>query len=256
MTTSTIRVAQAARAAAALAMLPFFAILAQAQALPPAGELIARWAKETNADGWKQHKSSRMKAMFDLPAMGLSAKMESVTIYPAQTLMKIDLPGMGEMRQGFNGDIAWASNPMAGPSVMSGKALDAAREDNDPSNYARISPAIVSSETVEKATINGQECYKVRHTWKSGKTSHDCFSATDGMIIWSQAKQVGPQGEVEVTTTFSGYRDWGGVKRATTMAMDQMGQQVVITLQGWEWDTVDAKELELPPEIKALIEKK
>jgi len=35
-----------------------------------------------------------------------------------------------------------------------------------------------------------------------------------------------------------------------------MGQQIVITVQGYEWDNVDPKELELPAEIKALTEKK
>jgi hypothetical protein len=256
MTIFSTRMARTLRAFAATALIPVAAAAAHAQALPPAKDLIARWAKETNAEGWKTHKSARMKATFDLPAMGMSANMETVTIYPGASASKIDLPGMGEMRQGFNGDVAWSMNPMAGPTVMTGPQLDAAKEDANPSNYSRITPAIVSSETVEKATLNGQECYKVKHTWKSGKTSLDCFSATDGMIVWSQAKQATPQGEIEVTTNYSGYKDWGGVKRATTMSLEQMGQQFVITVQGWEWDNVDPKELELPAEIKTLVEKK
>jgi len=256
MNMSSTRGARTVRAFAASALLSLAASAVQAQALPPASDLIAKWAKETNAEGWKAHKSARMKAAFDLPAMGISATMETVTIYPTQSATKIDIPGMGEMRQGFNGDIGWSTNPMAGPSLISGAQLEGAKEDANPSNYSRISPAIVASETIEKATINGQECYKVKHTWKSGKTSLDCFAVADGMVIWSQAKQVTPQGEVEVTTNYSGYKDWAGVKRATTMTMDQLGQQFVITVQGWEWDTVDPKELELPAEIKTLVEKK
>jgi len=256
MSTSSFRSSRAVRALAALVFIPLVSSVAGAQALPPAKDLIARWAKETNADGWKSHKSSRMKAAFDLPAMGMSANMEVVTVYPNQMASKIDLPGMGEMRQGFDGSVAWMINPMQGPSLLSGPQLDAAKEDNDPSNYSRISSAIVASETIEKATLGGQECYKVKHTWKSGKTSFDCFSTTDGMITWSNSKTATPMGEVETTTTFAGYKDFGGVKRATTTTIDQMGQQIVITVQGYEWDNVDPKELELPAEIKALTEKK
>lgn len=255
----SIRIARLSRvvaAAAAVAAIPLSASVAGAQPLPPARDLIARWASETNAEGWKEHKSSRMKAAFDLPAMGMSATMEVVTVYPSQMMSRIDIPGMGEMRQGFTGEVAWTTNPMQGPSLLSGAALEAAREDNHPSNYSRLSPAIVSSETVEKTTLGGAECYKVKHTWKSGKTSFDCFSVTDGMITWSQAKATTPMGEVETTSTFAAYKDWGGVKRATTTTIDQMGQQIVITVQGFEWDNVDAKELELPAEIKALTEKK
>ena len=145
---------------------------------------------------------------------------------------------------------------MQGPSILSGPQLDAAKEDNDPANYSRMSPAITASETVEKTTLGGAECYKVKHTWKSGKTSFDCFSTADGMITWSQSKSVTPMGEVETTTTFANYKDWGGTKRATTTTIDQMGQQIIITVQGYEWDNVEAKEIELPAEIKALAEKK
>lgn len=256
MTTSTNRGSRHVRAFAALVPLLFLPTLGQAQGLPPAKDLIAKWAAATSADGWKSHKSSRMKATFDMPAQGISANMEQVTIYPTQSAMKIDIPGMGEVRNGFDGTTAWAMNPMQGPSVTTGAQLEAQKEDNHPANYSRITPAIVSSETVEKATISGQECYKVKHKWKSGKTSTDCFSVADGMIIWSQQTQTGPMGEVETTITYSAYKDFGGVKRATTTTFEAMGQQQVITMTGWEWDTVDPKEIEIPAEIKALVEKK
>jgi len=256
MSTVSTRATRVARVLSVVALLHITASVAGAQALPPAKDLITRWAKETNADAWRGHKSSRMKAAFDLPAMGMSATMEVATLYPNQMVSKINLPGMGEMMQGFDGTVAWMVNPMQGPSLLTGPQLDAAKEDNDPANYSRVTPAITASETLEKTTLGGQECYKVKHTWKSGKTSFDCFSVVDGMITWSQAKNTTPMGEVETTTTFAAYKDWGGVKRATTTTVDQMGQQIIITVQGFEWDTVDAKELVLPPEIKALTEKK
>ena len=257
MSTVSIRTLRAARMLAVLAAIPVTATLASAQAaLPPAKDLIAKWAKETNADAWKGHKSSRMKAAFDLPAMGMSANMEIVNVFPNLMASKIDIPGMGEMRQGFDGAVAWTTNPMQGPSILSGPSLESAKEDNDPSNYSRVSAAITASETMEKTTLGGAECYKVKHTWKSGKNSFDCFSVADGMITWSQSKSATPMGEVETTTTFAGYKEWGGIKRATTTTIDQMGQQIIITVQGYEWDNVEPKELELPAEIKALTEKK
>jgi hypothetical protein len=231
--------------------------LAGAQGLPAAKDLISKWASSVNAAGWKGHKSARTTATFDMPAMGMSAKMESAQMFsPAMSVSKIDFPGMGEMRQGFDGTTSWTMNPMQGPSVNPPAMVAAQKEDTDPENYSRMSPAIVSSETVEKTKLNDQDCYKVKHTWKSGRVSHDCFAESDGMIVWSQTKLSTQMGDVEVTTTFSAYKDWGGVKRATTTTVEQAGQQFIITLQGWEWDTVDPKEFALPPEIKALVEKK
>ncbi len=196
MSTVSNRTLRTLRLLAVLAAIPATASLAAAQALPPASELIAKWAKATNADVWKEHKSQRMKAAFDIPSAGISANMEVVTIFPNQVASRVDIPGMGEMRQGYDGTTAWMNNPMQGPSLLSGPQLEAAKEDNNPANYSRVSPAITASETVEKTTLGGAECYKVKHTWKSGKTSFDCFSTADGMITWSQSTSATPMGEV------------------------------------------------------------
>ncbi len=225
--------------------------------LPAARELIEKWSTAVNASGWKGHKSARVSAVVDLPAMGMSAKTESIQMFsPAMSLQKTDIPGMGEMRMGFNGKTAWSSNPMMGVTIVPDSLLGAQREEADPDNYGRMSAAIVSSETVEKTKLNDTECYKVKHTWKSGRVTHDCFSVADGLIVWSQTRATGPMGEIEVVSSFSAYKDFGGVKRASTTSTEQGGQQIIITLQSWEWDTVDAKEFELPPEVKAQVEKK
>lgn len=233
------------------------AVQIEAQSLPAAKDLIQKWATATNAGVWKSHKSARSTAAFDLPAMGMSAKMETAQQFdPAKTVSRIDIPAMGEMRQGFDGQVGWSTNPMQGPTLITGPQLDAQKEESNPENYSRITPSIVSSETVEKTTLNSQECYKVKHTWKSGRVSHDCFAVADGMIVWTQTKAPTQMGELEITTTFGGYKDFGGIKRAATTTIDQGGQQIIITLQTWEWDTVDPKEFELPAEIKALVDKK
>ena len=229
----------------------------RAQGLPAAKDLIQKWATAVNASGWKGHKSARTTGAFDLPAMGISAKMETAQMFsPAMSVNKIDIPGMGEMRQGFDGTTSWMLNPMQGASVMPKEMVESQKEDADPDNYSRMSPAIVRSETVEQTKLNDQDCFKVKHTWKSGRLSYDCFAVADGMIVWSQTKQITQMGEMEIVTTFGAYKDFGGVKRATTTTLEQAGQQFIMTLQTWEWDTVDAKEFALPAEIKALVEKK
>ncbi|MFN8580150.1 MAG: hypothetical protein U0163_04120 [Gemmatimonadaceae bacterium] len=228
-----------------------------AQALPAAKDLIAKYVAATGADSWKTHKSSRMKATMDMPAAGISATMEVLHIYPNLVYTKVDIPGMGSMTSGFDGTSAWSVNPMTGPRVAEGAELEAMKQDADPAaSFTRTSPEIASSETVEKTTMGGQECYKVKHTWKSGRVSYDCYSVTDGLLVAMQMKQNSPMGEIEVVSTLSGYKDFGGIKRPTTMTQEMMGQQQIITISGWEWDNVDQKEMEIPAEIKAMLPKK
>jgi hypothetical protein len=228
---------------------------AQGSALPDARTLIAKYAQAVGGDAWKKHKSARMKATMDMGANGMTGTMEVVQLFPNSFSSTLTLPGMGELRSGYDGTTAWSMNPMMGPQVLSGAQADAIREQADPESALRTSPNIVSTETVEKATMNGQECYKVKITFKTGNVTTDCYSVSDGLLVATMAKTATPMGDVESTTYSSNYKDFGGMKRATNLVSEAMGQRSTITITSWEWDNVEARELELPAEIKALVKK-
>jgi hypothetical protein len=169
--------------------------------------------------------------------------------------MKTELPGMGQMLAGYDGTTAWARDPMAGARLLTGMEASQAAEEADPEASLRTTSNIVKSETVEKTNMNSQDCYKVTHTWKSGRTSHDCFSVTSGLIVASIQKQTGPMGEMEVTQFLDDYKDFGGVKRASVTRLQLMGSEVRTTMTSFEWDTVKPEDMEPPADIKALLKK-
>jgi hypothetical protein len=231
---------------------------ARAQDLPPAKDLIAKYVEAVGGvEAFKKYKSVRVKAALDIPAGGISGALTILSRLPNETMMVIDIPGMGQMKQGMSGDIAWYSNPMQGSRVLTGKEAEAMVNDGpDPMNYLRMSSNITSSETVEKATYDGKECYKVKHTYKSGRTAIDCFSTTDGLIVATVAKAPSAMGEIEQTTLLSAYKDFKGMKRPTTMVIEAQGQQQVLTISEVTFDDVKDSEMVLPPEIQAQLPKK
>lgn len=229
---------------------------APAQALPDAKDLIARYAQETGGEAWKSHKSARMKSTVELAAMGLRIDVETSTIFEGRLLLaKMSIPGMGEMVSGFDGTTAWMKEPTTGARLLSGPEAEQVSEEADPEASSRMTKNIVSSETVEKTSMNGTDCYKVKHTWKSGRVTHDCFGVSDGLLVATTMKQVSPMGELEVTQFYSEYKDMGGIKRATVTTGQMMGQQIKNTLTSFEWDTVTPADVEPPADIKALLKK-
>ena len=241
---------------AAVSLSALFASSVGAQDLPAAKDLIARYGKETGGAAWKTHKSARMKATMEFPGIGMKADIEAANIFENKIyLMKMTIPGMGEAVSGFDGTTAWMKEPTMGARVLSGAEAEQIIEEADPEASMRTTPNIVSSETVEKTTMNGKECYKVKHTWKSGRTTHDCFGVSDGLLVATTGKQTSAMGEIEVTQYFSEYKDMGGIKRATVMSGQMMGQELKTTLTSWEWDTVKPSDVEPPADIKALLKK-
>lgn len=243
-------------ALAAVSLSTLFAAPAGAQALPAAKDLIQRYAKEVGGDAWKSHQSARMKATMEFPGIGMKADIEAVNIFASKVyLMKMTIPGMGEAVSGFDGTTAWMKEPTMGARVLTGAEAEQVAEEADPESSMRTTANIVSSETVEKTSMNGKDCYKVKHTWKSGRVTHDCFSTSDGLLVATTSKQVSAMGELEVTQFYSEYKDMGGVKRATVMSGQMMGQELKTTLTSWEWDTVKPADTEPPADIKALLKK-
>jgi hypothetical protein len=242
-------------ATAALAV-SLLASRANAQALPDAKELISKYNKAVGGDVWKSHRSAKMKATLEVPAQGLRADIEAFNVFESKNyMMKTDLPGMGQMLVGFDGTNGWARDPVAGARILSGKELAQASEEADPEASLRTSPNIMKSETVEKTNMNNQECFKVTHTWKSGRVSHDCFAVSSGLIVASIQSQTSPMGEMEVTQLLDDYKDFGGVKRASVSRVQMMGTEIKTTINSFEWDTVKPEDMELPADIKALLKK-
>jgi hypothetical protein len=232
--------------------------LAQApEPLPPARELIAKFVAATNSPAaLAKHSSVRTKGRFEMAAAGVTGDLEISQARPNKSMMRINLPGMGEIVRGFDGTNGWSLNPMEGPRLLSGRELEQMREESTFGESSRQGPNVASAETVEKTTMNGEACYKVKVLWKSGRESFDCYSAATGLLIASVGKQETPMGTVEVTNLIGDYKDFGGLKVATRLTQQVMGQEQVMTFSTVDYDVADATTFEMPASIKALTEKK
>jgi hypothetical protein len=232
-------------------------VRAQAAALPPAKELIAKFVAATNSGPvMAKHTSLRTKGRFEMAAAGVSGDLEISQARPNKTMMRINVAGVGQIEQGFDGTTAWSINPMQGPRIMTGKELDAVREESSFGASSRQGPNVASAETVEKTQMNGEACYKVKVTWKSGRETQDCYSVATGLLIASVGKQESPMGSVEVTNLISEYKDFGGQKIATRLTQQVMGQEQVLIINTVDYDAADPAAFEMPAAIKALAEKK
>jgi len=228
-----------------------------AAALPPAKQLIAKFVAATNATAvMAKHQSVRTKGRFEVPSQGVSGDLEISQARPNKTMMRINAGNIGQFEQGYDGTTAWSINPMQGPRVMTGRELDAVREESSFGTSSRQGPNVASAETIEKTEMNGEPCYKVKMVWKSGRETFDCYSVASGLLIASMSKQESPMGTVEVTNLVSDYKDFGGQKIATRLTQQVMGSEQVLVISTVDYDAADAAVFEMPAAIKALVEKK
>jgi hypothetical protein len=239
---------------AALVLAP--AAAAQAP-LPPAQQLVDRYVQAIGGrDAYHAHRSVRMTAKFELPAMGMSAEMTSMQKQPNMMRQVVTIPGMGEMQSGYDGDVAWTLDPMQGARLLDGAELQQARDQSAWGAATRDRELIQEMQTVERTEVAGTACYKVRIVWKSGREQHDCYATDTGLLMATMTRQESQMGQIEVQTRVMDYKEFGGVKMPTRIMQEAGPQQVIITIGDVEFDTVTAEELAPPAQIKALKEQR
>ncbi|HEY0023525.1 MAG TPA: hypothetical protein VGB24_11460 [Longimicrobium sp.] len=246
--TSPLRVLALAGAALTVAAAP-----AQAQTLPTAEQVVARYV---TAIGGEQAISAqqfrRVQIEMSMPAAGMSMTAEMMQARPNKAVMNIEIPGMGSMRQGYDGQVAWSINPMQGPKILEGKELADLLRQYDFDANMRFSHMFRTMETVARTEMNGESCVNVRMVTESGDEVLNCFADDDGLLVGAVVKSSTEMGQMESTITFHDYREFGGLKMPTRTSMSVMGQQMEMIVKSMTTDPIDASVFALPAEVKAL----
>ena len=227
---------------------------APAVKLPAAREVLDRYV--TAIGGRAQilkHSSRRVTGTLQVPAAGLTGTMTAATAKPNKMAVTVSIAGLGDMRQGYDGAVGWSMDPTQGPMVLTGKQLEQRKTQADFYNDLHESKSYSSMETVDVVDFGGGRAYKVQLVRASGDSLYELFDTQSGLLVGSITKQESPMGLMTITTTIGDYKAFGGVQLPTKVTQTfATGQQVVVTIDGVEFDAVEPSTFDLPTEIKAL----
>jgi hypothetical protein len=222
--------------------------------LPAGREVIDRYVKAIGgAEAVRKFKSTHAVGTFEVPAQGLSGTLEVFTAAPDRLLLRVTLPGIGEILNGFDGTVGWMQDPMMGPMLLEGEALAELKFDADYYEPLHDPARFKSIETVEETEFEGTRAYKVRLVDVAGREILEFYAVDSGLFVGSQASRTLPMGTFPVTTVLSDYKEFKGLRIATRSAQRVLGVEQVMTIASIEFDTVDESTFALPPQIKTLL---
>ncbi len=243
----------ASRLAAAIVAAAFIPLVAAAQALPDAKTLMDKHnAAVGGRAALEKYASVRMNGTISMAAMGLEATIEILRAKPNKYFQKVTVAGVGEVTQGFDGKVAWGMNPMAGAQVVDGEALEAAKVNADFFANFQDANAYSKSETVSLEDFEGRKCYKVSVT-RGDRQGTEYFDATTGLLAGISGSTPTPQGNIESTTIYAEYGDYGGLKLPKRIEQRSSVGNTSIAFTTIEFDKVEATAFDLPAAVKALV---
>ena len=199
------------------------------------------------------HSSSHATGTFSVPAAGLNGTVEVFAAKPNRMLMKIALPGLGDMFEGFDGSHAWSLSPMTGPALHQGKQLEERRFDSEYYGELKAAERYESMTTLEKTTLEGRPVYKLRLVRKGGGEDTEFYDVETGLKAGSVNTRETPMGTITATTVEADYKKFDNLLVPTTIKQSGMGVEQVMTINAVEFDKVDPKVFDPPAQIKALL---
>lgn len=198
-------------------------------------------------------KAIRQTGTFAMPRMGMTGKMLSVSAPPQNTLLVIEISGIGKLNQGVSGDVAWEMNPLTGARVISGEERAQILRD------ATFNADLVWRQLYPKAALAGEAqfagrpAYKVVLTAADGDEQTRYFAKDTLLPIGVDSVARSQMGKMAVSLELSDWREVGGIKYAHRVQRKQGPQTIDVTIDKIELDPqLDPSTFALPPEIAAL----
>lgn len=223
-------------------------------AVPTADEVFARHVQAIGGkDAVLNTAAIKTVGKMEMPAQGISALMESVSA-PNKSSLKLSIPGIGDITNGFDGQVAWEVNPLRGPRIKSEKEKASALEDSDfRASMLFAKERYNSVECVGQTEFAGEQTWHVKTVLKSGRIVNEFFSVATGLRVGSQTTSESQSGIVNVSTRESEYKQFGALKLATRTEMTTAAQKVVVTITNVVLGTLPDSSFALPASVRALV---
>lgn len=227
------------------------------EALPSADDVISRFIAVTGGKAaWEARHSQIEHATIEFAKLGVKG---TITIYeaaPDKYLALTELPAIGKMATGADGQIAWENSAIQGPRIKQGAERAEALRDgtfNAPLYWRKM---YVKGETAGSEMVEGHDCYKVVLTPQEGQPMTEFYDKKSGLMIKTVATISSQFGDVNAEVVYDDYRKDGDLVSPHRLVNRAAQQEFIIQIESVEINPELPKDrFDLPPEVKALLNK-
>ena len=222
---------------------------------PPAEEILDGFVAATGGvDAYKAVSSKITKAVFEIPAQGISGELTIYHARPKKFRSTVEIPAIGMIDRGISGDVAWESSMMTGPQIKDGPEKVEMLRDADFDGLWNWREMVEKAECTGVDTVAGTPCWRVVVTYKEGNPRTMYVDTETNLVIATESKVQSQMGEIPLMAYDSDYQVFNGIKQAMTTKIVVMGQERWIKVKSIEYDAeMPEGVFDLPDDVKALV---
>ncbi|HWE51664.1 MAG TPA: hypothetical protein VG273_17860 [Bryobacteraceae bacterium] len=238
------------------ASLSLIASLAGAADLPSGEDLLAIFLERSGgAEAYARAKTVEMTGTVEIAGRNIGGKVSMIE-QGKKSWTSMDLPGIGPIEIGYNGDTAWENSTLQGPRIIEGQEKSAMERSSSFVVATEWRDQYKSVKTTGEDTVDGKPAWKVEMTPKDGNPETFYFDKDSGLLLRIATVMSSPLGEIATDMTLSDYRLVDGIRTPFTMTQNAMGQNIVMKFDKVIYNGPLAPGRFDPPEaVKALLAK-
>ncbi|HVF28493.1 MAG TPA: hypothetical protein VM943_09655 [Pyrinomonadaceae bacterium] len=199
---------------------------------PTVKGILANFVKGIGGEATVRKPRSRTSTgTVEITAMGAKGAVEISQKAPNKIIVVMNLPGLGAIREGYDGTTAWSQDPFTGLREKSGAELAATRR--EASFYRDVELAKDYPKMILKGTekVSGRDAYVIEATPPEGTTPDKLyFDKETFMIVRFDTLRESPQGTIPVQAYFEDYKVVDGIKMPFTVRQAVAGTDIIIRL--------------------------
>jgi zinc protease len=224
--------------------------------LPKAETILDKYIEATGGKAaYEKNHSEVSTGTMEFVGKNIKGNISSYRAEPDKSYTEIDIQGIGKVKEGSDGKVAWSLSAMQGPRLKDGEekagALQAARF-NAELNWRDVYKA----ETTGVEQVDGNDCYKVLLTPKEGMAMTRYYDKKSNLLVKMVMTVKNPMGEFPVESVVSDYRKEGTILMPHKVTQKAAGQEITITIDNVKYNAEIPKDKFDPPdEIKAMMKK-
>ncbi len=185
----------------------------QKDSMPTVDQILDKYVQAIGGKAAVEKQTSlTAKGAFEIPAMGMSGNAEEYAKAPNKMLFIVDIAGHGVVQQGYNGAVAWSSEPAQGLREESGAELASTKIESEFHKETKIRQLFSKIEFKGKEKVGEKDAYVLLATPTGSSAQKLYFDIQSGLLIRTDVEQDTPQGKVPVEKYLDDYKDVDGVK--------------------------------------------
>jgi len=193
----------------------------------------------------------------ELKGMNIKGSMTSYHSAPDKMLVEVEIQGIGTIRDGWDGKVAWELSALQGPRIKDGDERAVAEREGDFNGavHWRDHFKEVVTQGIEK--VDGKDCYKILMTPKEGSPETQYFDKETNLPVKVEMTLKGPMGEIHTEGTLGDYRKEGDLLIPHKTVQKAAGQEITVMFDTVKFNVdIPKDKFDLPDEIQALLKKK